>query len=105
MKDIVERAVEPLGTDDKDPYTRPIRLPLLRDAQHLTWRQRAQLKPIKLIGGGWPNPHLVLSHKRKLFGEWFANFTQRSMRQSDYWKKEELELFGAFTANQLACSY
>ena len=97
--------VEPLGSDDADIHTRPIRLPLLRDAQHLKFAQRLKLLPIKIIGGGWPNPHLVLSYKRKLFGEWFANFTQRSMRQSDYWSKEELELFASFTANRLGCDY
>lgn len=90
---------------EEDIHNRPLRLDVLEGAKGLSFLQKLQLLPIKFIGGGWPNPHLVLSYKRDLFGRWFAAFTQRSMRESDFWPKEELELFAAYTANQLNCDY
>lgn len=89
----------------ENPYKRPLRLKILDEGRALHWLQRLQLKPIRWASGSWPNPHFVLSYRRNLFGKWFAAFTQRSMRESKYWPKEELELFAAYTANQLNCAY
>lgn len=88
------------GMQDRQP-----RLELFRNAQGLTWRQRLPLLPIRILGGRYPGPHLVLIYRAALLGRRFVQALRVAMRESDHWRKEELELFAAFTANQLRCAY
>ena len=88
------------GTEDREP-----RLEIFRDAKGLGWRQRMLLLPIRLVGGRYPGPQQVLLYRAALLGRRFVRALRAAMRQSDHWNKEELELFAAFTANQLRCAY
>ena len=85
-------------------YT-PLRLSILEQGKGLNFWQRLQLWPGKLIVGNYPSPMLVLSYHRLLYGKWFSRFLQQAMRKSSRWTKGELELFAAFSAQQLACGY
>ena len=91
--------------DFTNRHTRPIRLDILEGAKGMRWFPRIVFQLIIKMNGVAPSPLLVLTYKRGIFGKWFAQFAQRAMRQSDHWKKEELELFAAFTANRLNCDY
>ncbi|MEM9453259.1 MAG: hypothetical protein AAGF11_03715 [Myxococcota bacterium] len=88
------------GTQDQQP-----RLELFRNTRGMTWRQKLPLLPIRVLGGRYPGPQLVLIRSAALLGKRFVQALQVAMRESDYWSKEELELFAAFTANQLQCAY
>ena len=104
---VLETDNEALGavTEEGDRYTRPIRLDMLEGAKGLHPFQRFVFALFKKFAGQIPNPLLVMSYNRGLFGKWYAQFAERAMRESRYWKKEELELFAAYTANQLKCDY
>ena len=92
-------------SEEYDIYNRPMRLSILQNAKGCHPLQRLQLYPIKLLGGKFPGPHCVLSYHRELFGKWWSRFLHRALRQSKFWHKAELELFAAFTSNQLSCGY
>ena len=95
-----------MSTDSENALPpRELRLPFMRNARNLNWIQRLKLLPIRLLSGIYPPPHIVMSYKRNLYGLWFSHFTSRSMRGSDHWSIEELEIFAAFTAKQLACEF
>ena len=88
-----------------DRFHRRIRLDILEGAQGMNAVQKWMFQNLKALIGQMPNPALVCSYHRVIFGKWYVHFTQRALRQSDFWKKEELELFAAFTANRLNCDY
>ena len=102
---VVESVADQATEAEGDRYARRIRLDILHDAQGMNPIQKAIFALMKMILKQIPNPLLVISYNRSLFGKWFARFAQRGMRESDYWEVTELELFAAFTANRLKCDY
>lgn len=98
-QDLAERDAE------GDRYNRRIRLDILEGAAGMNSVQKWMFHVLKSIIGQMPNPALVCSYHRSLFGKWYVHFTQRALRESAFWKKEELELFAAYTANRLKCDY
>ena len=104
MQDIAAQGLMTKAAEG-DRYHRPIRLDILEGAKGLHPFQRFVFGMFKTLTGQIPNPLLVMSYKRSLFGKWYANFAERAMRESSFWTKEELELFAAVTANRLNCDY
>ena len=82
-----------------------MRLDILTNGRGLKPLQKLQLLPIEWLVGVKPPNFIILSYRRELFGQYFARFLQETMRQATEWRKGELELFAAFTAKQLACTY
>ena len=80
-------------------------LQLFNGAQRLKPIQRAIAGLIEKKAKHVPQPMILNSFKKAMFGQWFSKFLHRSMRQSQHWTKIETELFGGFTAHQLGCNY
>ena len=99
----MNQKAELLSGDEK--LHRLERLEIFRNAKGLTWGQKWPMLPIRILGGRYPAPFQVMIYRGKLMGRQFQKAAQRSLRESRHWKKQELELFAAFTANQLACDY
>ena len=69
------------------------------------WFQRLGFAILKLLVGETPGPFIMMTYRRELFGKPFATALHDAMRDSKEWKKEEVELFAAFTASRLECGY
>lgn len=82
-----------------------MRLQIL-ETGHRSW-QKPVLKLIdKLMGSeGVPGPIAVVSYRRELFGKYFNTCIQDAMRKASHWRKDELELFAAFTSKLNTCRY
>ena len=52
-----------------------------------------------------PEPLILGTYKKELFGKHFAGFMQRAMIESDYYSRVEAEMFAGFTATRLNCVY
>ena len=82
-----------------------MRLEILNRGIGLRPLQKLQLLPIRIMARVVPGPIIVLSYRREIFGKYFAQFVQETMRGSSEWSVGELELFASFVSIQLACSY
>lgn len=78
---------------------------MLRQGRALHPLQKLQLWPIRLVAGAWPGPLLVLSYRRALIGRRFTTMVGVLLRDRSSWSPAELELFMAYTARLLRCSY
>jgi hypothetical protein len=67
--------------------------------------QRALLAVWKLLIGRVPGPMLVVSYRKRYFGNYWASCMQEGMRAARYWNRGEIELFAAFTSKVNSCTY
>lgn len=92
-----------LSTEEK--LQREPRLAAMRDAKGLCWYQKIPMLPVRIFGGLWPGPFVVMKYRSYVMGKNFIKNVRESMRNSEHWHKQDLELFAAFTARQLECEY
>ncbi len=95
--------MKPLGehwSDRKKSF-----LELFNNADRLSPIQKPIAKLIGKRAGHVPQPLIMHSFKKRMFGQWHSKYMQRSMRESKFWTSTETELMAAFTAQQLGCSY
>ena len=80
---------------------------LFRDTRRLKplHRLMATMVKIKAGRGVVPEPLILMTFKKKLFGKYFSQFCHRAMSQSQHWTRLQTELFAGFTAVQLNCDY
>jgi hypothetical protein len=67
--------------------------------------QRVFLRIIRAIIGYVPEPILVMSYRRGLFGRYFAPVLPRAMRKSTHWTPAECEIMAAVVAQHSECEY
>ena len=67
--------------------------------------QRVCLAMWKAIIGDVAGPMLVVSYRKRYFGNNWAHCMQEGMRSLRHWSKGEIELFAAFTSSVNSCNY
>ncbi|MBV7335139.1 hypothetical protein KFU94_44255 [Chloroflexi bacterium TSY] len=67
--------------------------------------QKLQGSLLRLLNERIPEPYIVCSYRRKLFGKQFAACFQGIMRHQTSWEVGEVELMGAFVSKQNECNY
>ena len=55
--------------------------------------------------GDVAGPMLVVSYRKRYFGNNWAHCMQEGMRSLRHWSKGEIELFAAFTSSVNSCNY
>ncbi|MEL6719262.1 MAG: hypothetical protein AAFP82_11140, partial [Bacteroidota bacterium] len=78
-----------------------MRLPILYDG--LSPVQKVQTFIIRRILHFLPEPILILSYQKRLFGKYFSRLIHQVLRKANHWTLAELELFGAFVSSCNAC--
>ncbi len=73
--------------------------------RRLGWFQRVALRVWKGVIGDVPGPMLVVSYRKRFFGNQWAPCMQQGMRAFRHWTKGEVELFAAFTSKVNSCNY
>ncbi|MCA9713416.1 MAG: hypothetical protein H6713_14275 [Myxococcales bacterium] len=67
--------------------------------------QRLLLSVIRRLVGYVPDPILVMSYRRVIFGRQFAPLLHRAMRKSKHWTVAEVEVMAAWVAKNSGCEY
>lgn len=67
--------------------------------------QRILLWCWKTFVGEVPGPMLVVSYRKRFFGNQWAACMQEGLRRGRHWSRGELELFAAFTSKVNSCGY
>jgi len=79
-----------------------VRIPF---SERLSPIQKLGLAFWKAVIGDVPGPMLVVSYRKKFFGDYWAACMQEGMRGARHWTKGEVELFAAFTSRVNSCAY
>lgn len=82
-----------------------MRLQLLSLTGMRPW-QRVKMRLFKrLLNGFIPPVFFAMSYRRDLFGRYFIDALQDTMRRKSEWHVGELELFAAFVSKLNRCRY
>ncbi len=67
--------------------------------------QRLLIPPYRRIFDGVPGPVLLVSVRKKFFGDGWSVCMSQGMRNAKHWTKSETELFAAFVSKCNSCGY
>ena len=67
--------------------------------------QQVFLGLIRRVFGYVPDPILVLSYRREVFGKHFAPLLHQALRNPKHWSIGEVEVMAAYIAKHSSCEY